>query len=158
MIGWREISESASSVPNNSVGPRLKPFLLQLPPNPLPASQETFYSQEREDAPSHLLPRIESSSSCVGFRWRNPAEPVCLSSTVVLGYCGTLPEQLGAGETGGRQGRIRLCGTAERGMVQRRKVGKDHMPLPRMRTTPEAGKPSGRRKTRLTHWTDCDPH
>ena len=48
VIGRREISESASSVPNNSVGPRLKPFLLQLPPNPLPASQETFYSQLRE--------------------------------------------------------------------------------------------------------------
>ena len=86
MIGRREISESASSVPNNSVGPRLKPFLLLPPILFLIAKHSTPFHVSLHEKRCLVIPRIASrppprSSSCVGFRWRNraPAEPVCLS-------------------------------------------------------------------------------
>ena len=90
MIGRREISESASSVPNNSVRPRLKPFLLLLLPSSSSLPTIGHLSRARNlswhEKRCLVIPRIVSrypprSSSCVGFRWRNraPAEPVCLS-------------------------------------------------------------------------------
>ena len=95
MIGRREISESASSVPNNSVRPRLNPFLLLLPhplPHSLPMHSVLLAQLSRarnlswHEKRCLVIPGIVSrppprSSSCVGFRWRNraPAEPVCLS-------------------------------------------------------------------------------
>ena len=109
MIGRREISESASSVPNNSVKPRLKPFLLLLPPILfLTAYHSTpFQSKKlilaREEVPSHPWDSLLPSSSFLELRW----VPVAQSGPSRT----CLPEQ--GRETGGRQGGIGLYGRVE---------------------------------------------
>ena len=143
-----EISKAASSVPDNGVRPRPKPFLLLKSLSLLFQQTQSPSLGARNISLAGEAVSSHPSSSFPELRWVPVAQSLLLRLN--LSSAGWLGRTRQGRETGGRRGRIRLYS----GCTGR--WGGDHMPLPAWdaEDVDESGGQGnhGGRKAQLTLW------